>query len=90
MSINEQTVRTAPVIIDQGADLDRLIEPLAQGGYYHAGRVCVSVQRIYVHADLQSAFLNCFAACVAALKVVIPCCPKQKSVRSSVRARPIG
>jgi acyl-CoA reductase-like NAD-dependent aldehyde dehydrogenase len=39
----------APAIIDRSADLDRLIEPLAKGGYYHAGQVCVSVQRIYVH-----------------------------------------
>jgi acyl-CoA reductase-like NAD-dependent aldehyde dehydrogenase len=59
----------APVIIDRSADLDRLIEPLTKGGYYHAGQVCVSVQRIYVHADLERAFLDRFAASVAALKV---------------------
>ena len=59
----------APAIIDRSADLDRLIEPLTKGGYYHAGQVCVSVQRIYVHADLESAFLDRFAARVAALKV---------------------
>jgi hypothetical protein len=34
----------APAIIDRSADLDRLIEPLTKGGYYHAGQVCVSVQ----------------------------------------------
>jgi len=43
----------APVIIDRSADPSRLIEPLAKGGYYHAGQVCVSVQRIFIHADLQ-------------------------------------
>jgi acyl-CoA reductase-like NAD-dependent aldehyde dehydrogenase len=62
----------APVIIDRSADLERVIEPLAKGGYYHAGQVCVSVQRIYVHADLESAFLDRFAARVAALKVGDP------------------
>ena len=62
----------APAIIDRSADLDRLIEPLTKGGYYHAGQVCLSVQRIYVHADLESAFLNRFAARVAALKVGDP------------------
>jgi hypothetical protein len=62
----------APAIIDRSADLDRLIEPLTKGGYYHAGQVCVSVQRIYVHADLESAFLDRFAARVAALKVGDP------------------
>jgi acyl-CoA reductase-like NAD-dependent aldehyde dehydrogenase len=66
----------APVIIDRSADLDRLIEPLAKGGYYHAGQVCVSVQRIYVHADLESAFLDRFAARVAALKVGDPTVPE--------------
>jgi acyl-CoA reductase-like NAD-dependent aldehyde dehydrogenase len=59
-----------------GADLDRLIEPLAKGGYYHAGQVCVSVQRIYVHADLERAFLDRFAARVAALRVGDPLSPE--------------
>jgi acyl-CoA reductase-like NAD-dependent aldehyde dehydrogenase len=66
----------APAIIDRSADLDRLIEPLAKGGYYHAGQVCVSVQRIYVHADLESAFLDRFAARVAALRVGDPLSPE--------------
>jgi acyl-CoA reductase-like NAD-dependent aldehyde dehydrogenase len=66
----------APVIIDRTADLDRLIEPLTKGGYYHAGQVCVSVQRIYVHADLERAFLDRFAASVAALKVGDPILPE--------------
>jgi acyl-CoA reductase-like NAD-dependent aldehyde dehydrogenase len=62
----------APAIIDRSADLDRVIEPLAKGGYYHAGQVCVSTQRIYVHADLERDFLDRFAARVAALKVGDP------------------
>jgi acyl-CoA reductase-like NAD-dependent aldehyde dehydrogenase len=62
----------APVIIDRSADPGRLIEPLAKGGYYHAGQVCVSVQRIFVHADLQQALLDGFAARMAALKTGDP------------------
>jgi len=62
----------APAIIDREVDLDRVIEPLAKGGYYHAGQVCVSVQRIFVHADLADAFIERFAARVAALKVGDP------------------
>jgi len=38
----------------------------------HAGEVCVSVQRIYIHPDLNSAFLARVAARVAALKVGAP------------------
>jgi acyl-CoA reductase-like NAD-dependent aldehyde dehydrogenase len=66
----------APAIIDRDADLDRLIEPLVKGGYYHAGQVCVSVQRIYVHTDLDRAFLDRFATRVAALKVGDPILPE--------------
>jgi acyl-CoA reductase-like NAD-dependent aldehyde dehydrogenase len=62
----------APAIVDSSADLDRIIEPLAKGGYYHAGQVCVSTQRIYVHADLERDFLDRFAARLAALKVGDP------------------
>ena len=62
----------APAIIDRSADVDRLIEPMAKGGYYHAGQVCVSAQRIFVHADLHDAFLERFAARVAALRVGDP------------------
>ncbi|OED34128.1 aldehyde dehydrogenase [Chromatiales bacterium (ex Bugula neritina AB1)] len=37
----------APVIIDQSADLDDTMPLIAKGGFYHAGQVCVSVQRVY-------------------------------------------
>ena len=66
----------APAIIDRSADLDRIVEPLTKGGYYHAGQVCVSVQRIYVHTDLESVFLDRFAARVRALKVGDPVLPE--------------
>ena len=38
---------SAPAIVDRSADLDAIIEPIVKGGYYHAGQVCVSTQRIY-------------------------------------------
>ena len=34
------------------ADIDGMIAPLVKGGYYHAGQVCVSVQRVYVHESI--------------------------------------
>ena len=37
----------APVIIDETADLDSLIPKILKGAFYHAGQVCVSVQRVY-------------------------------------------
>ena len=42
----------APVIVEKDADLDELIPALTKGGFYHAGQVCVSVQRVYVHKDI--------------------------------------
>ena len=62
----------APVIVDRSADLDAIIEPIAKGGYYHAGQVCVSVQRIYVHAALKDTFIERFAARVEKLRVGDP------------------
>jgi acyl-CoA reductase-like NAD-dependent aldehyde dehydrogenase len=42
----------APVIVEADADIEELIPALAKGGFYHAGQVCVSVQRIYVHESI--------------------------------------
>lgn len=66
----------APLIIDRSADLEKIIEPIAKGGYYHAGQVCVSVQRIYVHSSLQKEFIDRFAARVEALRVGDPRLPE--------------
>jgi len=44
----------APVIVDESADLEQLIPALAKGGFYHAGQVCVSVQRVFVPAHMAS------------------------------------
>jgi len=58
----------APVIVDRSAKLDKVIEPIVKGGYYHAGQVCVSVQRIFVHRDLLPEFTERYTARVATLK----------------------
>lgn len=42
----------APVIIDETADLAQVIPSLLKGGFYHAGQVCVSVQRVFAPAVL--------------------------------------
>ncbi len=36
----------APVIVDESADLEKMLPLLLKGGFYHAGQVCVSVQRV--------------------------------------------
>lgn len=62
----------APVIVDRSAPLDRIIEPIVKGGYYHAGQVCVSTQRIFVHADVMDEFVERLAARVRSLRVGDP------------------
>ena len=42
----------APVIIAEDADLNKILPLMAKGGFYHAGQVCVSVQRIYAHQSI--------------------------------------
>src|SRR5699024_12424192 len=42
----------APVIVEKDADFKELIPSLAKGGFYHAGQVCVSVQKVFVHQDV--------------------------------------
>ncbi len=42
----------APVIMAADADLDAAVPKLLKGGFYHAGQVCVSVQRVFAHRDI--------------------------------------
>lgn len=46
----------APVIITEDADLDEVIPAITYGAFYHAGQVCISVQRIYVHDQVIKEF----------------------------------
>ena len=41
----------APVIVDRNADVEAMLPLLVKGGFYHAGQVCVSVQKVFVHED---------------------------------------
>ncbi len=62
----------APVVVGPDVDLGAIVPPLVKGGYYHAGQVCVSVQRIFVHNDIKAAFAQAFAAAVEKLRVGDP------------------
>lgn len=46
----------APVIVDKNIHLDKTVNSLAKGGFYHAGQVCVSVQKVFVHNDIVEKF----------------------------------
>lgn len=40
----------APVIVDESADIELSLSRCITGAYAYSGQVCISVQRIYVHA----------------------------------------
>ena len=62
----------APVIVEADADIDDALPLLAKGGFYHAGQVCVSVQRIFVHEDIVESFSSKLVAIAKNLVVGDP------------------
>lgn len=42
----------APVIVEEDTNFKELIPAIVKGGFYHAGQVCVSVQRVFVHQKI--------------------------------------
>jgi acyl-CoA reductase-like NAD-dependent aldehyde dehydrogenase len=62
----------APVILDESADLDRALPGILKGGYYHAGQVCVSVQRVFAAKAIQGEVLERLTDGAALLKVGDP------------------
>lgn len=65
----------APVIVAEDADLDTAIPLIAKGGYYHAGQVCVSVQRVFVAKALLPRFVEGLKAAALKLRVGDPTLP---------------
>ncbi|HIJ22607.1 MAG: aldehyde dehydrogenase family protein [Gammaproteobacteria bacterium] len=41
-----------PVIVAEDAELEDALPKLVKGGLYHAGQVCVSVQRVFAHESI--------------------------------------
>lgn len=66
----------APIIITEDADEDLAIEKILKGGFYHAGQVCVSSQRIYVHHSISDEFARRLASHASKLVVGDPTSPE--------------
>jgi acyl-CoA reductase-like NAD-dependent aldehyde dehydrogenase len=62
----------APVIVAADADLDYATPLLVKGGFYHAGQVCVSVQRIFADRRIAQTLAARIAAQAEGLKVGDP------------------
>jgi len=65
----------APVIVAADADVDNALPLICKGGFYHAGQVCVSVQRVYVDKTIARSFAERLADLARALKVGDPTLP---------------
>lgn len=57
---------------DPGMPLDQVVERLVFGAYYQSGQSCISVQRIYVHADIYAKLRKKFKAAVDKLRMGDP------------------
>lgn len=62
----------APVIVAADADLDLAVPKLLKGGFYHAGQVCVSVQRIFAHRAIAAELTARLAEGAAELRIGDP------------------
>ena len=62
----------APVIVAADADIEAAVPALIKGGFYHAGQVCVSVQRVFVHSSVADELSTRMAAQAEALRVGDP------------------
>ena len=65
----------APVIVAADADLDDAVPLLVKGGFYHAGQVCVSVQRVFTPRPMARRLAERLAERAEALKVGDPTLP---------------
>ena len=66
----------APVILASDADLAYALPLIAKGGFYHAGQVCVSVQRVYADRAIAARFAEELAAAADKLVVGDPTRPE--------------
>lgn len=62
----------SPLIVDEGASIDAIIDRCVQGAFVYNGQVCISVQRIYVHESLYASYVEMFVARTKQLKCGSP------------------
>jgi acyl-CoA reductase-like NAD-dependent aldehyde dehydrogenase len=62
----------SPAIVEADANLEKTAASCVKGGYYHAGQVCVSLQRLFIHQNIYDEFLTIFVEKVKALNVGDP------------------
>ena len=66
----------APAIVAKDAQTIVALPALAKGGFYHAGQVCVSVQRVFCDEQIADEIVNGLASRANVLQVGDPTSPK--------------
>lgn len=66
----------APAIVTGDSDVYEVREAILKGCFYHAGQVCVSVQRIFTHTKIATRFATQLAMKAAGLRIGDPMDPK--------------
>jgi len=63
------------VVVDEKCDLEYAVERCLMGAFANSGQVCISVQRIYLHAAVADSFTERFLEGVRQLKIDHPLVP---------------
>ena len=58
----------AAAIVDESAEVAETAQAIAIGAFLYAGQICISTQRIYVHAAIYEEFEKALLAAIKALK----------------------
>ena len=78
----------APVLIDEGVDLDAIVPLLLKGAMYHAGQVCVSIQRVFAHRSQARELSDKLSIAARALRFGDPELP-QTEIGPLIRSRDV-
>lgn len=66
----------APVVVDKNnISIDDIASSIVKGGFYHAGQVCISTQRVFIHEDIIDSLSKLIVDKVTKLKVGDPLLP---------------
>ncbi|WP_258566418.1 aldehyde dehydrogenase family protein [Leucobacter luti] len=63
---------SSPTLVLPGADLEQAAAAVAAGGYVNGGQVCISVQRVILHRDIEADFLAALQPKVEAIRMGDP------------------
>ena len=48
----------APIFLESDTNINLAVKSVARGGYYHAGQVCVSIQRLFINKSIYKDFIE--------------------------------